>query len=116
MSQYTGSRGVWHDTIAENNGALDARVSVSASVKDGIMTVTMANCNCEEDAEVSLNLLGGAYAGKATVTTLKGEKMNSHNTFECPNAVIPTEMTDVALDAPVTVPAAGVVSVRVAIA
>ena len=103
-------------TVAENNDALDSRVSVSASVKDGIMTVTLANCNCTEDAEVSLNLLGSSYAGKATVTTLRGEQMNSHNTFEQPNAVVPTEMTDVALDAPITVPAAGVVSVRVAIA
>ena len=112
----THQNGTAIKTVAENNGSLDARVSVSASVKEGVMTVTLANCNCEEDAEVSLNLLGGAYVGKATVTTLKGEKMNSHNTFECPNAVVPTVVTDIALDAPVTVPAAGVVTVRVAIA
>jgi hypothetical protein len=42
--------------------------------------------------------------------------MNSHNTFEAPNAVAPTEVSDVALDSAITVPAAGVVSVRVAIA
>jgi alpha-N-arabinofuranosidase len=112
----THQNGTAIKTVAEDNGALDARVSVSASVKDGIMTVTMANCNCSEDAEVSLNLLGGSYAGKATVTTLKGEAMNSHNTFENPNAVAPTEVSDVALDSAITVPAAGVVSVRVAIA
>ena len=111
----THQNGTAIKTVAENNGALDARISVSASVKDGVMTVTLANCNCDEDAEISLNLLGGAYAGKATVTTLKGEKMNSHNTFEQPNAVTPTMVTDVSLDAPVTVPAAGVVCVRVAI-
>ena len=112
----THQNGTAIKTVAEDNGALDARVSVSASVRDGIMTVTMANCNCSEDAEVSLNLLGGSYAGKATVTTLKGEAMNSHNTFEAPNAVAPTEVSDVALDSAITVPAAGVVSVRVAIA
>jgi alpha-N-arabinofuranosidase len=112
----THQNGTAIKTVAEDNGALDARVSVSASVRDGIMTVTMANCNCSEDAEVSLNLLGGSYAGKATVTTLKGEAMNSHNTFENPNAVAPTEVSDVALDSAITVPAAGVVSVRVAIA
>ena len=111
----THQNGTAIKAVAEDNGALNHRISVSASVKDGIMTVTLANCNCEEDAEVTLNLLGSAYAGKATVTTLKGEQMNSHNTFECPNAVVPTEATNVALDAPVTVPAAGVVSVRVAI-
>ena len=111
----THQNGTAIKTVAENNDALDARVSVSASVKDGVMTVTLANCNCAEDVEVSLNLLGGSYAGKATVTTLKGDAMNSHNTFEAPNAVAPTEVSDVVLDSAITVPAAGVVSVRVAI-
>lgn len=101
-------------TVTEDNDALDTRVSVSASVKDGVLTVTLANCSCEQDAEVSLDLLGAAWNGRATVTTLRGEQMNAHNTFECPDAVAPTDMTDVAPET-VIVPAAGVVSVRVAI-
>ena len=98
--------------------ARDERAILESNLKYGGYCHCVANriLNCEEDAEVSLNLLGASYAGHATVTTLKGERMNSCNTFEQPDAVLPTEMTDVALDSAVTVPAAGVVTVRVAIA
>ena len=44
--------------FANDNTDIKTRVSVSASVKGEIMTVTLANCSCDEDAEISLDLLG----------------------------------------------------------
>lgn len=98
-------------TVVEDNAEIESRVSASASVKDGVLTVTLANYSCKDSAEIDLNLLGGKYCGKAEVTVLSGEKINSCNTFEHPNNVTPKYLT---LDSAntVIVPAAGVVSVE----
>ena len=73
------------------------------------MTVTLTNYSCTEDAEVDICLLGGKAVGKTELTVLSGEKMNSHNTFEEPENVIPVHRTVDSCDT-VIVPAASVVS------
>ena len=99
-------------TVAEDNDKLKTSVSVSASVKNGKLTVTLANCSCDEDMELELRLLGASYKSKASVITLKGEAMNSCNTFDSPENVSPTSSVADLSDT-VTVPRAGVVSLTV---
>ena len=95
-------------SIVENNDDSVNKISVSASVKDGKLTVTIANYSCTEAAEVDVNILGGVAVGKTSVTVLSGERINSCNTFDEPDRVAPTYRT---IDdrSTVTVPAAGVI-------
>lgn len=76
-------------TVTEDNGDPAARLSVSASVKNGVLTVTLANCSCEEAVTVNPVLLGAEWNGKAEAYLLTGARMNSHNTFDRPEAVVP---------------------------
>ena len=96
-------------TVIEDNDDIQNKLSVSASVKDDVMTVTLANYSCSEAAEVSLDVLGANMDNIAAVTTLEGEKMNSCNTFETPKAVAPTSKVG-NHNGKVVVPAAGVVT------
>ena len=103
-------------TLVSDNGELKSRVSASASVKDGVMTVTLANLSCTEDAEISLNLLG--FDGKiaaASATVLASDDMRNHNTFENPEAVTPVTF-DVDVTKTVTLPKAGVVALTLQLA
>lgn len=70
-------------------GDLSRSVSASATVKDGKITVTLANLSCAEDAEIDLTLLGGELPGTAQVTLLTADDMHAHNTFDRPDAVTP---------------------------
>ncbi len=76
-------------TVVEDDGISSAHLSVSASVKDGILTMTLANCSCEETITVNPVLLGAEWGEKTEAYLLAGDQMNSHNTFECPENVIP---------------------------
>jgi alpha-N-arabinofuranosidase len=72
-------------TLTEDN-----RLSVSASRKGNVLTVTLANLSYKEDISVKLNFLGlTEKVVKAEKTTLAHEDMHAHNTFENPNAVLP---------------------------
>lgn len=76
--------------VSENDGDIRARLSVSASVKDGRLTVTFANPSCSEDADVDLRLLGlSGTLSDASLTTLTAPDVHAHNTFEDPDAVRP---------------------------
>lgn len=69
------------------------KVSSSASVKDGKVTVTLANLDLEEGEQISLRLDGmDVTAVKARILT---GKMDAHNSFEDPEAVKPAEFTDI---------------------
>lgn len=98
-------------TVVEDNGDPAARLSVSASVRDGVLTMTLANCSCEEAVTVNPVLLGAEWGGKAEAYLLAGERMNSHNTFECPETVVPRA---VAMENPerLVIPPAAVMLVR----
>ena len=98
-------------SFAEDNEAIETRISVSASVKDGVMTLTLANCSATEDADVKLNLMGAKFDGMLEAAVLEGERLNSHNTFDAPETVAPKYITlDEGTDT-VKVPKASVVSI-----
>jgi len=84
-------------------------LSASASVKDGVLTLTMANMELTKAVDVNLAALNGSIAGKGTLRILQHKDPMTCNTFEDPNAVTPTEqpvtLTD---DACITLPAASI--------
>ena len=76
----------------EDNGDLASRVSASASVKDGVLTLTLANCSCEESVTVDPVLLGAEWDGTGKAYLLCGDSMQAHNTFARPDAVVTREV------------------------
>ena len=89
-------------------------LSASASEKDGVLTLTLANLDLHEAQAVKLSCVGGSCAGRAMVITLRHDDPHACNTFEAPNAVTPTR-AEVALtgDDTLDIPAASVVTVLV---
>jgi alpha-N-arabinofuranosidase len=80
-------------TVVSDNSDLKNGVSASATVKDGVMTVTLANLSCENDAEVMLDLLGlEGVPSEIKATLLTSADMKDHNTPEEPEKVVPLEM------------------------
>jgi len=67
----------------------DRDISVSASVKNHVLTLTAANLSCREDKILSLKALGGSLAEKGKKTVLTADAMNAHNSFEKPECVKP---------------------------
>lgn len=74
-------------TVTEDGTDL-AGVSVSASVMDGYLTLTLANCSCEESVTVNPVLLGADWDGETAAYLLCGDGMRAHNTFEAPENVV----------------------------
>jgi alpha-N-arabinofuranosidase len=60
----------------------------SASLKDGILTLSVVNPHASQPTEATVRLRGGA-ATTASVTTLASEDLRAHNTFDQPNALVP---------------------------
>ncbi len=62
-------------------------ISCSASVKDGKLTVTMANCSLDEEAAINCDISGMSF------TSAKGEiltgECHEYNKFDAPEAVKP---------------------------
>ncbi len=101
-------------TVVSNNETLENSVSVSSSVKDNTLTVTLANLSCTDDAELKLDLLGNEQKViSSTAVLLKGEHITSHNTFENPYTVVPKEEKAIDLSAPITLPKAAVMLITV---
>ena len=66
-------------------------VSASASIRDGVLTLTMANLRLTEAQTVHLGALGGSIDGKGTLSVLSHADPNTCNTFDNPTAVVPVE-------------------------
>lgn len=60
-------------------------ITSSASVKDGVMTITAANVSLKEEAEISCDIVG--FEGKEVSVRLLTGDAHDHNTFEAPEAV-----------------------------
>ncbi len=60
----------------------------SASIKDGVLTLSVVNPHASQPVEASVQLRGGV-ASTASVTTLVSEDLHAHNTFERPDALVP---------------------------
>ncbi|MBE6883033.1 MAG: alpha-N-arabinofuranosidase [Ruminococcaceae bacterium] len=100
FAMYKGHQGGRQCPVISNTGSIEREgfapldtVSASASVKDGILTLTMANLNMTTSQNFALNCIGGSLAEEATLCVLAHEDPNTKNTFEDPFAVTPTETT-----------------------
>ena len=102
------------DTAVSDNADMKNGISASASVKNGKLLITLANLSYDTAADISLDFLGGHVTGDASVRLLAGENANSHNTFETPEAVTPTEFS-IDPTKTITLPAASVMAIRVAV-
>ena len=93
---------------AERYGALEL-LSASASVKDGTLTLTMANLSLTECQRVEINTLGGGLANSGKLRILTHSEPQTCNTFEDPYAVVPVETAaDLSENGMVTLPPASV--------
>jgi len=61
-------------------------ISSSASVKDGVMTITLANCSVEDSADISCDIRGFACS-EASARILTGDA-HSFNDFDSPENVV----------------------------
>ncbi len=61
-------------------------ISCSASVKNGVLTVTLANCSLDEEAEISCPVMGFS-ANKAVARILTGE-VHEKNDFDEPERLV----------------------------
>jgi alpha-N-arabinofuranosidase len=64
-------------------------LSVSASVKDQLLTVTMVNLDVAAAKNVSVSGLAGTVTGKGELTLLTHSEPRTCNTNERPDAVVP---------------------------
>lgn len=61
----------------------------SASIKDGVLTLSVVNPHTSQPMEADIRLRGGGAASTASVTTLASEDLEAHNTFDQPDALVP---------------------------
>lgn len=92
-------------------------LSVSSSIKDGKLTVTLANLDIATAHEVCIDGIGRDVASKGTMTILRAQDPLTCNTFENPTAVVPeTTPVQFANGDSITVPAASVVALSISLA
>ena len=102
-------------TIVSDNGDAKEKISVSASEKDGLLTVTLANLSCENDAEIALDMLGADKKPVATTATLlSSADMKDHNTPDMPDKVKPLSIT-VDAEKAFTLPRASVMTLSISL-
>lgn len=90
------------------------RLYSSASVKDGTLTVTVANTCHDKEIPLSLELTGIKAVGEGEMTVLVGDSICAHNTFDDPNRVTPdTKAIKASEISDIKVPAASVVAIRI---
>lgn len=108
---------VFTDSMEKEGYDALQKLSVSASEKDGILTVTMANLDISTAKEIMLSGFGRSIAGQGTLTILNAKDPNTGNTFENPYAVCPrTEEITFSEDATLTLPAASVATLSIKLA
>ncbi|MBQ8817448.1 MAG: alpha-N-arabinofuranosidase [Clostridia bacterium] len=99
--------------VIDNNEDEKHKISASATVKDGTLTVTLANISLEVDEKIDLSLLGyDGVVGECEMTVLSSEDIHSCNTFEHPNTVVPvtTKVSDCRM---ITLPRASIVKLSI---
>ncbi|MGN0148824.1 MAG: alpha-N-arabinofuranosidase [Clostridia bacterium] len=74
----------------EVNGISVPKISMSASSKDGKITVSVCNTSVSEDEDIVLDIRD-ADITYASAQILTGE-INAHNTFEAPDTIMPEEL------------------------
>ena len=64
------------------------KISMSASKKDGILTISMCNTSLSEDEDIEMQLSGGSYICTGA-EVLTSQHMTDCNTFDAPETVKP---------------------------
>lgn len=106
-------------TGVEEIGVEEGRVpeiSQSVSIKDGIITATLSNLSTDTAKEVKLSLEAKSAYEIVEARVLLGETIQSHNTFDNPNAVSEEEFKDYSIsenEITLTIPAHSVVMIRI---
>ena len=100
------------DISENNNNYTLPAVSISASIKDGYLTVTAANLSLDTSEELLLDAVGLEYTGKADIYTLTSSDPHDCNTYEEPEKVKLAENTVNDYSGKLTVPAFSTVTVR----
>ncbi|MBE6658323.1 MAG: alpha-N-arabinofuranosidase [Ruminococcaceae bacterium] len=93
----------------------DKSLSVSASEKDGVITVTAANTNYDKAIDVEISAFARELGTTAEITVLAADP-HAHNTFENPDAVVPGAAQTCSVGGgvlAVTVPASGIVRIEI---
>ncbi len=67
------------------------KISMSASKKDGILTISMCNTSLSEDEEIEMCLSGDSYTD-TNAELLTSQHMTDCNTFDAPETVKPTNL------------------------
>lgn len=95
----------------EADGETVPKISISASVKNGVITVTAANTSLEEDEEAEIEIDCDVTDVEAEVLT--AENMCDYNSFDEPNKVVPKSLEVVLEDGKVkvTVPKMSIVRI-----
>ncbi len=90
------------------------KISMSASEKDGVITLSACNTSLTDGEDIEIEL-SGADAKNASALVITGE-MNAHNTFDEPDKVKPEKMdvtlTDGALSFKLPAKSAAVITVK----
>lgn len=87
-------------------------ISASASVKEGRLTVTMANTTPDRAISLSLTAFGVDGVRSAEIATLGDGDLHAHNTFDCPEAVTLQRRWHESFDGEITLPRGTVAMVR----
>lgn len=88
-------------------------ISVSASVKDGMLTVTAANLSATESTTLQLEAMGAVLGKDAEITLLTCPDLRACNTFEEPEKIVPITTTVSDFDGTVEIPKGSIVLVKV---
>ncbi len=59
----------------------------SASIKDGVLTITASNCSPDQTITLAPDLVGAQYVGDARIVRLSNTDITAHNTFDQPDIV-----------------------------
>lgn len=76
------------DSTCENQTAGSPEfpmISQSVSMKDGVMTITLANCSVNDEAEIRCSIRG--FGAEKVQTRILTNECHAHNTFENPETV-----------------------------
>lgn len=73
------------------NGIKVPKISISASQKDGVMTVSLCNVSLDSDENIELDLRDGGFTS-ASAEAITAASMTDCNTFDAPDTVKPAAL------------------------
>ncbi|MDR1263757.1 MAG: alpha-N-arabinofuranosidase [Oscillospiraceae bacterium] len=98
--------------VFEGEGQPLPLLSASASLKNGKITITIANLDMDAARMIRLAGIGGGVSGQAEVTVLAHDDPRAHNSFENPEMVMPITVSRILAEGDILeAPPASVVSI-----